>query len=229
MAEHNKIVIAIDGPAGSGKSTTARRVADYFGYVYVDTGAMYRAVTLQALRSGILPQDKRIDTFLESVSIGLSRDEEGKQHTFVNNEDVTELIRMPNISDNVSYYSSVPSIRAKMVQIQKSFGEQGGIVMDGRDIGTVVFPDADLKIYLIASIDERVKRRVAELNAKGERIHIEDIRRNINERDILDTSREHSPLRKAEDAIEIDTSVMTIEEQTEKIIVLAENIISESE
>jgi len=227
MIERDKIVIAIDGPAGSGKSTTARRVADYFGYIYVDTGAMYRAVTLHALKNGILPNDKRMDTFLESVSISLSRDEEGIQHTYVNNNDVSDLIRMPNISDNVSHYSSIASIRAKMVQLQRTLGERGGIVMDGRDIGTVVFPDAELKIYLVASIDERVKRRVAELMAKGGKFFIDDIRRNINERDELDSARAHSPLRKADDAIEIDTSVMTIEEQTEKIIVLAENIISE--
>jgi cytidylate kinase len=224
--DERKIIIAIDGPAGSGKSTTARCVAQHFKYVYIDTGAMYRAITFAALRFNIHPDNhEKINELLETTSISLKRNEIGEQRTFVNEEDVTPHIRSKEVSENVSYFSSVSRIREAMVEIQRKLGQKGGIVMDGRDIGTVVFPHADLKIFLVASLEQRAKRRIAELPAQSIVMSFDEVVENIRQRDLLDSSRDHSPLMKASDAIQIDTSNLTIEEQTEKIIVLAENII----
>lgn len=229
MSNHKKITIAIDGPAGSGKSTTARRVAEHLGYVYVDTGAMYRAFTLLALRNHVKPGDSsKIEELVQKISIQLLRDSGGIQRTLVNDEDVSEAIRSQSISENVSYYSSIGCVRTKMVEIQREIGKDGGIVMDGRDIGTVVFPNAELKIFLIASIDVRAQRRLIELKANGKEVSLEEIRKNIYERDVLDSERSNSPLRKALDAVEIDTSSLTIQDQTKQIIVLAEQVLEQN-
>lgn len=229
MRNHKKITVAIDGPAGSGKSTTARRVAEHLGYVYVDTGAMYRAFTLLALRNNVQPGDSsRIEQLVQKISIQLLRDKDGIQRTLVNDEDVSEAIRSQSISENVSYYSSIGCVRTKMVEIQREIGKDGGIVMDGRDIGTVVFPNAELKIFLIASIDVRAQRRLIELKANGKEVSLEEIRKNIYERDVLDSERSNSPLRKAFDAVEIDTSNLTIQDQTKQIIVLAEQVLEQN-
>lgn len=225
----NKIVIAIDGPAGSGKSTTARHVAKHFKYVYIDTGAMYRAITFEALRKNIRAHDtEALTELLKKTDITLERDELGEQKTCVNGEDVTQYLRSKEVSDHVSYYSSISLVREALVSIQRAIGKHGGIVMDGRDIGTVVFPYADLKIFLIANLEQRARRRIAELTGQNNLISLEEVVENIRQRDSIDSNRDHSPLRKAPDAIEIDTSDLTIEEQTAQIIVLAENILRRS-
>jgi len=222
----NKIVIAIDGPAGSGKSTTARHVAKYFEYVYIDTGAMYRAITYEALRKNIQSHDtEKLIDLMNNTQITLERNELGEQKTYVNGEDVTQYLRSKEVSDEVSYYSSISLVRETMVSIQRTIGKHGGIVMDGRDIGTVVFPNADLKIFLTAGLEQRAQRRIAELSGENSVISFEEVIENIRQRDHLDSNRDHSPLCKAPDAIEIDTSELTIEEQTARIIVLAENIL----
>ncbi len=220
-----KIVIAIDGPAGSGKSSSAKIVAERLGYIYIDTGAMYRAVTLEALRRGIAENEAEICKILDEINIELRTSPQG-QRTILNGEDVSDDIRLPGVTRLVSPVSAIGCVREKLVAEQRRIGERGGIVMDGRDIGTVVFPNAELKIYLVASIEARTERRAKELRAKGIRVEIEEIKKQIIERDNYDSSRAISPLRKAEDAILIDTSEMTLEQQSELIIELANKIIN---
>lgn len=219
-----KIIIAIDGPAGSGKSTTARLVAETLGYIYIDTGAMYRAVTLAWIRSGKEADEKFAYEILSGCKIELRQSPNG-QRTILNDEDVSSDIRLPEVTKLVSPVSAMGSVRKKMVDQQRRLGELGGVVMDGRDIGTVVFPKADLKIYLVASIEARTERRLKELKEKNVNVTIEELRRQITERDDYDSSRQISPLRKADDAIVVDTSNLTIEQQTQKILDLAKEII----
>lgn len=216
----NNLIIAIDGPAGSGKSTTARHVAEIFGLLYIDTGAMYRAVTLAALRAEKEFTDAALSDFLEKLEIRLVPSQDG-QRTFLNGEDVSDEIRSAEVTRNVSMVSSLGTVRSALVRQQRAMGESGGIVMDGRDIGTVVFPDAHLKIFLVASAEERARRRAKELESKGEMVFLDEIKRQIELRDKFDSEREIDPLRKADDAILLDTSNMTIEEQTAKIVALA--------
>ena len=217
------IVIAIDGYSGSGKSTTARQVAAGLGYTYVDTGAMYRAVTLAFIRDSVeLALPEKIEEALADISIRFKHNDSlGLQETYLNGENVELEIRGIKVSDEVSKVSATSAVRQQLVRQQQQMGEAGGIVMDGRDIGTVVFPDADLKIFMTASDDVRAERRWKELTDKGKSVTKEDVLSNLKSRDEIDSSRADSPLRKAEDAIVIDTSNITIEHQVKDILKLA--------
>lgn len=220
-----RIIIALDGPAGSGKSTTARRVAEVLDYIYIDTGAMYRAITLAALREERSLTNSDLMPIVQEYRLELTVSPDG-QRTILGREDVTNEIRSPEVTKLVSAVSALPSVREAMTKRQREMGQKGGVVMDGRDIGTVVFPEAELKVFLVASLEERAKRRLAELtatNAGGaaQGLSLEEMCQQISERDKQDTDRLVSPLRRASDAIEIDTSRLSIDEQTERILALA--------
>ncbi len=221
-----KIIIAIDGPAGSGKSTTAREVAAKLGYIYIDTGAMYRAAALAFKRMNLDFTDDDFRKLMDSISIELKQGADG-QKTFLNGEDVSFEIRTPEITKLVSPVSAHPIVREKLVEIQRQIASEGGVVMDGRDIGTVVFPNAPLKIYMVATPEARAERRTKELREKNIEADLEKIKKDLIARDKYDSTREHSPLRKADDAVEIDTSKLSIEQQTEKVVELALVIIKE--
>ncbi len=215
---HKKLVIAIDGPAAAGKSTTAKLVAGRLGYLHVDTGAMYRAVTLKVLRAGIAPDDRnRISEIVGSTRVELRRSADDLT-VLLDGEDVSREIREPRVTRAVSAVSSLHDVRAAMVREQRRMGKDGGIVLEGRDIGTVVFPDADLKFFMVATIEARALRRQAELRERGVEAELDSLRREIEERDRTDSTRSESPLRKAADAIEVDTSSMTIAEQVEFVV-----------
>ena len=219
------MIIAIDGPAGSGKSTIARLIAKDKGLIYLDTGAMYRLVTLKALNKGILGNNdlnylEEIKKLLDNLNIDIK-----KNGFYLDNVDVSEEIRKPIVSENVSDVAAIREVREKMVDLQRKFSESKNVVLDGRDIGTVVFPNADLKIFLIADAKERAKRRYKELVEKGENVEIEEIYENILKRDKIDSTRKESPLKKAEDAIEVDTTSKNIEEVKNEILrMINENI-----
>jgi cytidylate kinase len=204
------LTIAMDGPAGSGKSTVARRIAEQLGYLYLDSGAMYRAMTLLAIRKGVSPTDVPALVWLVQ---GCRMDfaDNGKI-TLLDGEDVSDAIRTPEINRMVSDIAKIPELRHEIVEQQRRIGEKGGIVAEGRDITTVVFPSANLKFYLNASVEERAKRRFAEETAKGIECTLEQVEEDIRIRDEKDRSREHSPLRTAEDAIVLDTTHMTIDQ-----------------
>jgi cytidylate kinase len=220
-----KIVIAIDGPAASGKSTTARLVAKQLSYLHIDTGAMYRAITLRVLEEGIPLHDvDRISKVTEETHIRLERSNDGNA-VFLDGRDVTEAIRSPHVTRSVSAVSSYQPVRSVLVREQRRMAEQGGVVLEGRDIGTVVLPDADLKIFMVANVDERARRRRRELEAAGVGADEARIRDELIQRDALDSTRDVSPLRKAPDAIELDTSNMTIDEQVAFIVKKAKEII----
>lgn len=220
-----KIVIAIDGPAASGKSTTARLVAQRLGYLHIDTGAMYRALTLRVLEEKIPLSDvEHIGTLAEKTRIALEQTENGNR-VFVDGRDVTQEIRLPSVSQSVSVVSSYQRVRTVLVREQRRIADGGGVVLDGRDIGTVVLPNADLKIYMIAHVVERAKRRKKELEAAGVSVDTEELEKEIVERDRFDSTREVSPLRRAPDAIEVDTSAMSIEQQVQFVIDMAHEII----
>ncbi|GMU95647.1 MULTISPECIES: (d)CMP kinase [Ignavibacterium] len=212
-----KLIIAIDGPAGSGKSTTAKLLAKKLGYLYIDTGAMYRAVTLFAIKNNILDDEKKIIELASKLDIELKL-EDGITKVFVNGKDVSEEIRSLEVNQNVSPVSKIEGVRKILVEKQKRIGQNGGVVMEGRDITTVVFPNADVKIFLTASIEERARRRALEFAQKGQEVDIEKVKQNIIERDRIDSSRSISPLTKSPDAIEVDTSNLTIEEQVDLIL-----------
>lgn len=223
-----KIIIAIDGPAGSGKSTTARLVAQKLGYIYIDTGAMYRALTLKVIESGIDPNDESsIIKIAENTKIELLY-ENGNLKVILDGKDVSEKIRSPEVTSLVSIVSAHPKLRDIMVKKQRELGRNGGVVMDGRDIGTVVFPDADLKIFMTADVRERAKRRQKELKAQGFNVEIEKLIKEIEERDKFDSTREVGPLKKADDAIEIDTTNLTIDEQVELVLKKAYELINQN-
>lgn len=219
-------VIAIDGPAASGKSTTARRVALHFGWIYVDTGAMYRAVTLAVLKGNIAIDDEQ-SVVRVAGSCDVSFSVNGRaQRVLLNGEDVTEDIRTGMVNAAVSRISSYAGVRKQMVALQRAFALHGSLVMDGRDIGTVVFPNADVKVFLIASLDERARRRKSELDHAGRSESLEAVRQQIEERDRFDAGREHSPLVKANDALELDTTRLTIDDQVANIVSRVEAIIN---
>ena len=215
MEQYN---IAIDGPSSAGKSTIAKKVAARLGTTYLDTGAMYRALTLSALRNGAdLESETAILAVLDESEIHLTQ-VEGHQTVFLNDEDVTETIRSTDVTKNVSVVSSHEKVRAEMVRRQQRFAEKGGIVMDGRDIGTVVLPNADLKIYLVASAEERALRRYRESIAKGMTVSLEQLTEDMKARDHYDMNREASPLRKADDAVELDTTHLSIDAVVETVL-----------
>ena len=220
----NNLIIAIDGPAGSGKTTSAKVVAEHFNYLYIDTGAMYRAVTLFCIKNNLGLDEKLICESLKNIKIDLIPSDKG-QRTLLNGEDVSVYIRLPEVTKLVSPVSAMACVREAMVNQQRQIGRNKAVVMDGRDIGTVVFPDADLKIFLVATIEARAKRRFLELQKSGITIPLEEIMEQIISRDEYDSSRENSPLKKADDAIEIDTSNLSIEQQTKLIIQYAEKLI----
>ncbi|WP_138492976.1 (d)CMP kinase [Paenibacillus pinistramenti] len=212
-----KINIAIDGPAGAGKSTVARMVAGALGYIYVDTGAMYRAVTLRMLQLGIPPEDEeKVLQVAQKLVIELQPGEFG-QKVLLDGADVTESIRSSDINANVSRYAQIEGLRALMVSLQRQMALRKGVVMDGRDIGTTVLPDAEVKVFMTAAVEERARRRFQELK-NPESTSLEKLTRDIAERDRLDAEREISPLRQAEDAVLLDTTRMSITEVSEAIV-----------
>ncbi len=212
------LTIAIDGPAASGKSTTAKLLARKLGLTPIDTGAMYRAVTLKVLRLGIDPEDeekvvevaKNTEIWQECV--------DGVLKTYMDGEDVSSAIRSPEVSEKVSIVARYPGVRKVLVELQRKLAKKGGVVVEGRDIGTYVLPDADLKVFMKASLEERVRRRVKELKEKGIEVSPEKVREELATRDKIDSSRAFAPLKPAEDAFILDTTNLTIDEQVEKII-----------
>lgn len=217
--DYKRIIIAIDGFSSCGKSTMAKDLAREIGYIYVDTGAMYRSVTLYALRHGMFRADGSIDTgALEAamaeirITFKLNK-ETGRPDTYLNGELVEKDIRTMEVSSKVSPIAALPFVRKALVEQQQMMGREKGIVMDGRDIGTAVFPDAELKVFVTASAEVRAQRRYDELKAKGMEADYASILKNVEERDYIDSHREVSPLRKADDAVELDNSRMTIAEQ----------------
>ena len=218
MNTDKKIIIAVDGFSSSGKSTMARRLAAAVGYRYIDSGAMYRAVTLYALDNGMIDPEGRPDTAaiiaaLPEIHIDFAVQPGDSQHTMLNGTDVETEIRRLRVSNAVSPVAAIPEVRHALVAMQKQMGESRGIVMDGRDIGTVVFPDAELKIFVDASAETRARRRFKELVEGGSQVSYEDVLANVVHRDHIDTTRAESPVRRADDAIALDNSDMTLDEQ----------------
>ena len=212
-----QIIVAVDGYSSCGKSTIAKALAKYAGYTYVDTGAMYRATALYAQRAGLAEKLEEVVPILNNILIGFIHTAEG-QHVTLNGEDVEAYIRTLEIGNLASQISTIKEVRSFLVAQQQAMGEKKGIVMDGRDIGTVVFPNAELKLFLTASPEVRAERRFKELQAKGEIPVFEEVLRDTNDRDYRDTHRAESPLRQAEDAVVVDNSEMTREEQMEYIV-----------
>lgn len=228
---NKKITIAIDGFSSTGKSTVAKQLAKELGYIYVDTGAMYRAVTLYALRKNYISENNFDETALtaELPFINLKfifNPVVGFGEMFLNGEKVEREIRQMEVSQYVSKVAAIPEVREMLVAQQQEMGREKGIVMDGRDIGTVVFPDAELKIFMTASAEERAQRRFKELKDRGEEVTYEAVLKNVQERDHLDTTRKDSPLVKAKDAQEIDNSHLTLSGQFEKILVLYNRVVA---
>ncbi|MEP0265695.1 (d)CMP kinase [Dokdonia sp.] len=226
-----KITIAIDGYSSTGKSTVAKQLADWLEYIYVDTGAMYRAVTLYAMRKGLISdgffdKESLIDKLDEITITFVKNTSTGKADVCLNGENVEQYIRTLEVSSYVSPVATVSQVRAKLVEQQQRMGEEKGIVMDGRDIGTVVFPTAALKIFMTASAEERAKRRYQELLERGDAITYESVLSNVVERDTIDTTRKDSPLVKAQDAIEIDNTETNVEDQFHTILQLAKDRIA---
>lgn len=215
-----KKIIAIDGHSSTGKSTLAKQIAKHYAYVYVDTGAMYRAIALAALRNHLVHEGKvdksALIALLPTLDLAFRFNPESAQSEIhLNDENVERFIRSLEVSQTVSLIASIAEVRSKLVEQQQKMGAHGGLVMDGRDIGTVVFPKADVKLFMTASAQTRAQRRYDELTAKGQQVTFEEIYENVTERDFLDSTREVSPLLKAEDAIEIDNSDLTREAQFE--------------
>jgi cytidylate kinase len=226
-----KIIIAIDGYSSCGKSTFARAIASELRYIYIDSGAMYRAVTLYCMRKGLVDKDRinlnGILNNLNSIKVSFDFNQASHQYvTILNSEIVEDEIRGIEVSAHVSRVSQIPEVRERMVELQRQIGINKGIVMDGRDIGTVVFPGAELKIFMTASVDIRAKRRFDELKIKGDTVDFEEIKRNIISRDIADENRDISPLRRAEDAVILDNSRMSVKEQMTWVLELIDKRIN---
>lgn len=228
-----KIVIAIDGYSSCGKSTMAKNLARRLGYVYVDTGAMYRAVTLYALRHQLFKADGEVDAAslqraMPDIRISFQFNAQtGKPDTYLNDELVEQEIRTMQVSEKVSKIAALPFVRTALVALQQRMGVDKGIVMDGRDIGTVVFPHAELKVFVTASAEVRAQRRYDELQLKGMPARYDDILKNVQERDYIDSHREVSPLRKADDAIELDNSNLTIDEQQQWLLLQVDKVLQQ--
>lgn len=212
--------IAIDGPAGAGKSTIAKRVAKELGYVYVDTGAMYRALAIHFLKQGLKPEDiEQIKEACKTAVVTLQY-EDGVQQVYLNSENVTRMLREEAVGNMASVSSAIPEVRAQLLELQRSLARTNDVVMDGRDIGTNILPNADVKVYLTASVKERARRRYVELQEKGVACDLKEIAHDIEERDARDMNREIAPLRQAEDAAFVDSSNMSIDEVVQTIIKL---------
>jgi len=212
-----ELVVAIDGPAGAGKSTIAKAVAEKINYAYIDTGAMYRAVTWKFVQTGHAYEDEFIGELSEKMVIEF-QPRDGVNHVYADGVEITDFIRTPEISKLVSPLSAIPRVRVAMVAQQRRMGEKGGVILDGRDIGTVVFPKAELKIYLTASVDERANRRYKEMIEKGMDVKLDEVKADIVQRDYQDSHRPVSPLKQADDAILLDSTGMSISEVREFII-----------
>ncbi len=230
----NHITIAIDGYSSTGKSTIAKQIANHLGYVYVDTGAMYRAVTLYAMQNDLIHKDdfnvEALIYQLNKIEITFKYNEDiGFAEVYLNGTNVEKKIRTLEVSSFVSKVAAISEVRSKLVAIQKQMGKDKGVVMDGRDIGTVVFPNAELKIFMTASAETRAKRRFKELIDRGDDITYENVLKNVQERDHLDSTRKDSPLLKANDAIEIDNSNLSLEEQLEKVLQLVSMTLEDTE
>lgn len=222
-----RIAIAIDGPAASGKSTTAELVAQRLGYLHLDTGAMYRAITLGVLKRGInVTARSAVEAFAQGAGLVVEAGGPKGNRIILNGEDVTAEIRSPDVTKNVSTISSYEAVRSVLVREQRKLAAQGGIVLEGRDIGTVVLPQAEVKVFMVAAVSERARRRKKDLLTAGIAVEDEEIKKEIEERDRKDSTREVSPLRMASDAIELDTSNLTIEEQVAFIVARAQKVIS---
>ena len=221
----NKITIAIDGFSSTGKSTVAKQIAKHLGYIYVDSGAMYRSVTYYAMQNGLIDKDdfnsEALIYQLPKINISFKFNEAlGFAEVYLNDENIEKQIRTLEVSNFVSKVSTISEVRQQLVEQQQKMGEDKGVVMDGRDIGTVVFPNAALKIFMVASAEKRATRRFDELIERGDNVEYEADLKNVQERDYIDSNREDSPLVKAEDAIELDTSDLSKEEQFDKILQL---------
>ena len=212
--------VAIDGPAGAGKSSVAKAAAQELGFVYVDTGAIYRTIALYVLRQGVDPhQASAVEALLPQVQVSLEYTQQG-QKMLLNGEDVTALIRTPEVSMATSACSAIPAVRAYLLQLQRDLAAENNVLMDGRDIGTVVLPHAQLKVFLTASPEERARRRVAQLEKAGQQADYASILRDIQQRDYQDSHRETAPLRPAEDAVLLDNSSYTFEESVRRLVAL---------
>ena len=219
--------VAVDGPSGAGKSTLAKAIAAKLHILYVDTGAIYRTIGCYARRQGVDAADTQaVIALLPQVKIGMRYDDQGLQHMLLQGEDVTEEIRLPEISLYASAVSAIPEVRAFLLEMQRDLARTHNVIMDGRDIGTVVLPQADLKIFLTASVEERARRRCAELAARGQRVDLATVQAEIAQRDYDDTHRAAAPLRKAADAVEVDTSRMDWEESLEALLTLVKERLS---
>ncbi|MGB2869275.1 MAG: (d)CMP kinase [Bacteroidota bacterium] len=226
MKNRKKIVVAIDGPAASGKSTTAKLVAQNLGYLHIDTGAMYRAITLRVLEEKVpLEAEQRIQEIAEQSNIRFEGGS-GTQRVYLNGRDVTQKIRTTNVTRTVSTVSSYQAVRDVLVREQRRIAADGGVVLEGRDIGSVVLPDAELKIFMVANVAERARRRKKDLTLAGIDMDESELVKDIIERDKKDSTRAASPLKKAGDAVELDTSNMTVEQQVEFIVKRAKDILN---
>ncbi len=228
----NKITIAIDGFSSTGKSTVAKQLAKHLGYVYVDSGAMYRAITFYAMQQSFINRNsfnkEALINDLPKIKINFKLNKTlGFAEVYLNGENIEKQIRTLEVSSFVSKVAAVSEVRKKLVEQQQEMGEGKGVVMDGRDIGTVVFPEAELKLFMTASAEKRAIRRYEELIERGDKVSYEDVLKNVQERDYIDSNREDSPLEKAKEAIEIDNSDMTLEEQFNKILELVKMTIED--
>ena len=212
------INVAIDGPAGAGKSTVARGAAKELGYIYVDTGALYRTVALAAQRKNILGDEEKIADMLSSITVELKFDDNGEQKVYLNSEDVSSLIRTPEISMAASSVSQIPAVREFLLELQRSIARNNNVIMDGRDIGTVVLPNADVKIFLFASPECRAERRYKELIEKGEDARYEDVLKDVNDRDYQDSHRKIAPLKPTEESVMADTTGKAFPESIEMVV-----------